>query len=294
MAKIRAQYEMHGRWLKSWDQAVLVADKEMFKELSKNGGTYLEYLRKQREKYLAIGEQRGYNGPQELLILSMLNDEIAKLTQFEIKPDTTELEDFDDILDSIYEDTMKLMDADISWDNILPDPHGLFDSLDEYYEKVIERTKELNEDLEHAMVDGFANAIERLGDAFAGVEDINAGMVLQALLDPIADMAIQSGKIVMLNGLAVEAFRDSLMSLNGAAAIAAGAALIAAGAAAKAGLKALANSGSSATTTTSGYAGAAGQSTQTMQTELTIYIKGRLSGSDIVLSGQRTLNEWSK
>ena len=43
-----------------------------------------------------------------------------------------------------------------------------------------------------------------------------------------------------------------------------------------------------------GYVGGTSGGSSTVASELTIYVKGRLSGSDIVLSGQKTLNEWSK
>ena len=69
-----------------------------------------------------------------------------------------------------------------------------------------------------------------------GLEDLNAGRVVQALLTPLADMAIKEGEILMAEGVGVEACKEALESLNGIAAIAAGTALIAIGAAAKYGV----------------------------------------------------------
>ena len=93
--------------------------------------------------------------------------------------------------------------------------------------------------------------------------------------------------------IAALAFQQSLT--NPYAAIAAGAALVAVGAIASAGLKAAINK---ATGTNAGggdgYVGGTSGGSSTVASELTIYVKGRLSGSDIVLSGQKTLNEWSK
>ena len=75
----------------------------------------------------------------------------------------------------------------------------------------------------------------------------------------------------------------------------AGGALVAAGAAAKAGLKALAATGGKNTSTAASYSGSAGSSgTQSIQTELTVYVKGTIRGSDIVLSGQKTVNSWGR
>ena len=74
----------------------------------------------------------------------------------------------------------------------------------------------------------------------------------------------------------------------------AGAALIAAGAAAKAGLAALANKGSTSTAMSSNSASSSSSKTQTVESEMTIYVTGRISGSDILISGQRTAESWAR
>lgn len=171
--------------------------------------------------------------------------------------------------------------------------------FDEFYNGFKARQEaisEIVEDLRTAVVDGFSSAAETLMEQFAGLEDINPGAVVQALLTPLADMAIKEGEILMAEGIGVEACKKALESLNGYAAIAAGAALIAIGAAAKSGLAALAKSGagSTATTTYSGAGATSAAQTQTIQTEMTVYVTGRLSGSDILLSGQKTQSNWNR
>ena len=117
-----------------------------------------------------------------------------------------------------------------------------------------------------------------------------------ALLEPLADMAIKAGEIIVAEGIAVEAARAALSSFAGYGAIVAGALLIAAGTAAKAGLAALAKGGSTSATTASNYGGngSGGTTTQNIETELTITVEGRISGSDIVLAGQKTLDSWNR
>ena len=147
--------------------------------------------------------------------------------------------------------------------------------------------------LADALNAGTSNALDELANAIAGVEGADAGSVVKALLTPLADAAIKAGMLIMAQGTAVEAFKESLMSLQGAAAIAAGAALIAVGVAAKAGLAAIGSGGTSSSGTSSYSSGAEGSSyTPVMEPqELTIHVDGRISGSDIVLASDRTRNK---
>lgn len=145
-----------------------------------------------------------------------------------------------------------------------------------------------------AAIEGFAAGCQEMMDQLMGLSEFNAGAVFKALLDPLADMAIKEGEILMAEGIGVEACKTALESLNGYAAIAAGAALIMIGATAKAGLSALASSGGRSTSAST-YSGSSGRSgTMDYQTELTVYVKGTIRGSDIVLSGQKTVNSWGR
>ena len=289
---IKAQYEQYLRWQKSGDLEVLQANKAHYAELSKNGATYLEFLQKEREKF--AGKDRLTALQQKEL--DLLNNEIAALTQLsEVKFDDVQLKPFNDELDRLLEDLEKLDGLDV--DIPLPDPHGMFETLDEwneYFDAIADKADELNDRLKDAIINGISDSIGTLMDAMMGMEDVNGGKILQALLTPIADMAVQAGEMIMAQGIAVEAFKTSLTSLNGAAAIAAGAALIMVGQAAKAGLKALA-SGTPANTSavtaaaTSSYTGSVEN-----RSEIVIYVRGKLDGSDIVLSGERTLDKWGR
>lgn len=165
----------------------------------------------------------------------------------------------------------------------------------EMAEKALEKTKELKEQFLKAVVSGFSDGCQEIMDQLTGVSEINAGAIMQALIEPLADLAVKEGEILMATGLGVEAVKKALSSLNGVAAIAAGAALIAIGTAAKAGLKALAQNGTATTSTsTLGAGGSSMGGVQNLETELTITVEGHISGSDIVLAGQRTLNNWSR
>ena len=174
------------------------------------------------------------------------------------------------------------------------------ESIQEHYEMLNQQREQwadLMEGFRDAIVDGFADACEELMNQLMGLKDFNPGAVVQSLLTPLAEMAEKAGAIIMAEGLATLAAKSALETFGatGWGAVAAGAALIAAGAAAKAGLAALAKGGSSgASATTYGGSGGGGSTTQDIQTELTITVEGRISGGDIVLAGQKTLNSWNR
>lgn len=164
-------------------------------------------------------------------------------------------------------------------------------------EAAMERWQDMIKQFSEAAIGGFSDACQEMADQLMGLSDLNGGAIFQALLTPLADMAIKAGEIIMAEGVATEAAKSALETFGetGWAAIAAGAALVAAGAAAKSGLKALASSGGGRTTSASTYSGSTGSAgTQDIQTELTVYVKGTIRGSDIVLSGQKTVNSWGR
>ena len=165
----------------------------------------------------------------------------------------------------------------------------MLNSMLDEMERAAERARQLSEDFHDAIISGFSAGCQELADQLFGLKEVNAGAIFAALLTPLADMAVKEGEILIAEGLGVEACKAALESLNGYAAIAAGAALVAIGVAAKAGLQALAgNGGASSYATTYNGGGSAGNQTQLIETELTIYVKGEIDGSNILLSGQRT------
>lgn len=208
------------------------------------------------------------------------------------------LERMDDVAeDAVAELERELLDTDqIEFDpiEIVPPDMSEWDSFYAKYKDDLQRMQDLLEDFRDSAIGGFSDAVQELADQFAGLEDINPGRVVEALLTPLADMAIKEGEILMAQGVGVEACKEALSKLNGVPALAAGAALIAIGAAAKSGLKSLAGGAGATTATTYTGATSTAAQTQTIQTEMTITVQGRLRGSDIYLSGQKAVNSWSR
>lgn len=157
-------------------------------------------------------------------------------------------------------------------------------------EAAVQRAEDLAQEFGDAVAGGFSDACQEMMGQLMGLQDFNPGAIVQALLKPLADMAIREGEILIAEGIGVEACKKALESLNGYAAIAAGAALVMIGSAAKMGLAALAKSGGSTSTASTYQGGVQSTQTQMIESELTVYVEGRISGSDILLSGQRTVN----
>lgn len=159
----------------------------------------------------------------------------------------------------------------------------------------LEQAKEMTKMFQQAVVAGFSDACEEMAMQLFGLKEANTGEVVKAMLEPLADMAMKAGEIIMAEGIATMAANSAMMSFGatGVGAVAAGAALMAAGAAAKAGLAALATSGTSAAVP-AGYSGDTTTNSFNSSTEITVYVEGKIKGSDIVLSGSRTQSNWAR
>ncbi len=289
---MREKYEQYERWSKSTNESIRKDAEKLYAEISKYGGSYYEYLLEERKKFLSKSKLSKADKDS----IALLNDEIIKASPFkDVKWDDVKLTKFTDDVNDLT-DALEDLSA-IEIDDPLPDPHGMFDTLEEWEKwakECADTAKELSDDFNNAITSGFSAGIEKLMNGLMGVEELNAGAIFQALLTPLADSVIKAGEMIMAQGIATEAFKKSLASLNGYAAIAAGAALIAAGAAAKAGLAAIAKAGSSTAVSSASTSATASGETQKIRSEITIYVSGKLSGSDIVISGQKTLNSWGR
>lgn len=193
------------------------------------------------------------------------------------------IEDVDDELEEIVDEPIEVPPVDTT---------NLKKFLDEW-DAGIQRAQELKDDFIDAVVGGFSDGVQELTGQLMGLSEINPGRIIQALLTPLADMAVREGEILIAQGLGVEAVKKSLAALDGTTAIIAGAALVAIGAATKSGLAALAQGGSG--TTTQSYAGGATNGTgNVIRSELVVKVEGTIKGSDIVLSGQKTEQYWGR
>lgn len=236
------------------------------------------------------------------LLTEKYNTEKALLEQYQI--DTTNLtkeyyKNLFEILDKGVDDELnKLMEIEpIELDIIdMSDVDAALDEFTQKLEEDVARAQEAAWAFADAITGGFSDACEELMEQLMGLTEFNPGAVVQALLTPLADLAIKAGEIIMAEGLATIAAKSALetFGITGWGAVAAGAALVAAGTAAKAGLKALASGGSATSSNYTGNSSAPREQTQNIESELTVYVKGTLKGSDIVLASERTQTSWSR
>lgn len=155
-------------------------------------------------------------------------------------------------------------------------------------QKSQERAEEMNKALSDAITAGLSDSVQAFTDMLVGLEGADASAILAALLQPFANTAKQLGEMLIVEGIGIKAFKESLKSLNPYVALAAGATLVALGAALSSGIKALGSSAGSSSAMSSGGSSAGTPETSTINTEMTIYVKGKISGRDILISGEKS------
>lgn len=152
----------------------------------------------------------------------------------------------------------------------------------------------LNQMLEDTIIQAASGGMQALTDMLVGIEGADASQVLAALLQPFASTMIQLGEMLIAEGLAIEAFKGSLKSLDPKVALAAGVTLLAVGAALSSGIRALGSSAGSSSPSSSASVSNASVSGQEFKSEQTIYVKGKISGSDILIAGDNQKNKWNR
>lgn len=157
-------------------------------------------------------------------------------------------------------------------------------------------TDQINQQFNDAVVGSLSGATQALADCIMGIEDTDASQVLAALVQPFAQTAINLGEMLLATGLGITAFKESLKTLQGPVAIAAGLGLIALGSAMASGIRALGGA-SSASASAGGYDSASSSGSRGIETyeqEITVRVVGEIAGDKIVLAGQKTLNKWNR
>lgn len=156
---------------------------------------------------------------------------------------------------------------------------GALDRLQDKINGTLSRSEELatvfSEELVKSIENGLVGAFDALAEAISGVEQGGFSSVIKALVDPLADMAIRVGTLIMMSGAAIDALKESLIGFFGGSAILAGGALVAVGVAAKAGLASMANGSYSApASVASGAYNTGGNDFETR--DLTVQVTGKL------------------
>ena len=160
-----------------------------------------------------------------------------------------------------------------------------------------QKVAELNQAFSNTLANSLSGGVQAFTNMLFNLDGADATQVLSALMQPFADTAVQLGTMLIAQGTAVEAFNKSLMSLQGAPAIAAGVALVAIGSAMRAGIQSLAKGGSSASTASTYDSGAYdtnGTTFDNYDSTIQVEVYGRISGSDILIAGSNQQKKWNR
>ena len=245
-------------------------------------------------------EAAGLKGKELQEVYSALNGFVAQQTAAALKAAADEAANSPEaLLDKTLNDIIANIEDEIE-DTEIEFPEIDLSALEAADEKLAafvenwraeqEKLAQYNAMLEDAIVSAMSNGLQAITDLMAGLEGADGKQVMAAFIAPFADTMKQIGAMIMSEGIAMTAFKKSFT--NPAAAIAAGAALMAIGAAVSSGLQALTANPTGGTGYSSGASASAG--VQNYESEMTIYVEGKISGSDIVLAGSKTLNNWRR
>ena len=148
--------------------------------------------------------------------------------------------------------------------------------------------------LEDTLIDSMAGGLQAITDMMMGLQGADAKGVLAAFMAPFGNFAKQMGAMIVSYGLSMEAFKNAFAVPE--VAIAAGAGLMAIGAAISSGAQRLSQGslGGGATSSYSGGSPSASATAQNYKSEQVIYVKGKISGSDIVIAGDNQRNKWNR
>lgn len=147
--------------------------------------------------------------------------------------------------------------------------------------------------LEETLISSLGNGLQAITDLMFGLDGASAKNVLSAFMAPFGDFAKQMGSMIMSYGISMEAFKKAFS--NPYVAIAAGAGLMAIGAAISSGAQKLSTGSLSGSPTSSYGSSSYGNSElNNYESTLTVYVEGRISGSDIIIAGQNQQNKWNR
>lgn len=251
---------------------------------------------------IRAGEAAGAFNKETKRMQSVLNSSLSQISKQEDNNVKEQVEDVARVasealpkLQGITASAVQMNLPDIIPDDWLERNREKIDAALAEAQRLEQITNDINNQFQAAVVGSLSGATQALTDCIMGIEGADASQVLAALLQPFADTMIQLGEMLIIEGLGIQAFKDSLKSLNPYVAIAAGGALLALGAALSSGIKAL--SGATATTGSSGFNSSETTSNSRLETyekDITVRVVGEIAGDKIVLAGQKTLNKWNR
>ena len=253
------------------------------------------------------GEAAGAFNRETKRMQSALNTSLAQTEKEDLQKEREqrlkiekELEDIDKWVNQLKSQNRKIeIPLDFEFDTDLEEELEKF--IDETSQQITDgiikeqqEVKALNDMLKSAIVDSMTGTTQAFTDMLMGIEGADASQVLAAMLQPFANTMTQLGEMLIIEGLGIEAFKDSLKTLQPGVALAAGAALVAMGAALSSGIKMLGSNAGGTTASASSAGASESSSIDRYQQEIVVKVVGEIAGDKIILAGEKTLNKWSR
>lgn len=208
---------------------------------------------------------------------------VPELTKVDLSKIDKDLEKWKKSLEKSNSTDIELdLDIDISK---LADVTDDINAFVESYMAEVHEIAALNTMLEESIVSSMSGGLNAITDALMGIQGADASAILAALLEPFANTMTQFGEMLILEGLGIEAFKESLKSLNPYVAIAAGVGLVALGAALSSGIKSLGQTAGS-TGNASNYTYSGGSNNIKME-PVQVEVTGTIKGQDIALVSEK-------
>ncbi len=220
---------------------------------------------------------------------------------FNIGSDTTDIylnkslkEIKDEVTADVRDINAELADiGDIDIDIDLTDVDNEINAFLGAWQADVDKVANLNYMLSDSLVASMGNGLQALTDMMMGLEGADMKNVLAAFIAPFGDTMKQMGSMIMAEGVAMAAFKESFEKPY--IAIAAGAALMAIGSMVSSGLQRMTANPVGGGGSSASY-GSSYNSAQAINYEntLTVEVVGKISGSDIELSGKKTRDKWNR
>ena len=264
---------------------------------TQNGAKLVDYI----DKYLQATAAFHTQTKKMQSLINSLTNQSGKEVEKETASIEKELDQIDKWVDQLKAENRKIeIPLDFEFDTDLEEELEKF--IDETSQQITDgiiqeqqEVKALNDMLKSAIVDSMSGTTQAFTDMLMGIEGADASQVLAAMLQPFANTMTQLGEMLIIEGLGIQAFKDSLKSLQPGVALAAGAALLAMGAALSSGIKMLgANAGGTTASTSASNATSDSSSIDRYQQEIVVKVVGEIAGDKIILAGERTLNKWNR
>lgn len=305
-AEVKVYGDMMSKAIDAWQAGTgLNRSKEEILEFFKNVGTQAEAM---AAKFPDINDvfQNKKGDKQNIVIfdvvgryqdavnmMSNVDRELARTSNSIKATIQRDLESIANAVKTYGQEDLKLdLDIELEVEEIdMSDADAVLNQFIADFQAKQQEIDNINAMIAGSFTQAFSGAVQAITDAAVGIEGAGFEQAIAAFIQPIANMMQGIGEMFMAEGIA----ELQLISGTPTQKIAAGAALVAVSAAISSGIASLsaAIGGGTGTTASAGSTSPSG-GVEKYEQDITIHVVGTISGSDIILAGNKTLNKWAR